>query len=261
MLKKIGIALLMFFTAFGLTAAFAAEDLMYLSFNGTPDQIRAAIKAGADVNMAEKITGITPLINAAAYNPNHEVVAILIEAGADINKVGLINHDTALMWAASSNSNPEIIRILVKAGADVNAVPRGGWQTALNMAIFRNETRAPEKMVATLIEMGAKLEDAEGRTYLIEAVGDTMNPNPKIVAELIKAGTDVNARDKDGNTALISAAENENMSVEIINMLIAAGADLNAKNKKGVSALMMSIKYTPNSKIRTALLKAGAARN
>jgi hypothetical protein len=81
------------------------------------------------------------------------------------------------------------------------------------------------------------------------------NCTAKIVRLIVAKGANVNARDKDGNTALISVAVFEN--ADALQALIDAGADVNAKNKQGVTALMRAAKdgELPNIKV---LFAAGA---
>jgi ankyrin repeat protein len=52
---------------------------------------------------------------------------------------------------------------------------------------------------------------------------------------LIDAGADVNARDKDGRTALMHA-NIKNSNPDVLSMLIDAGADLQATNNIGETA-------------------------
>ena len=59
----------------------------------------------------------SPLMLAAKYNQNPEVITILLKAGADI-KAKVLSGATALMWAAGSNQNPEVTTTLRKAGAN-----------------------------------------------------------------------------------------------------------------------------------------------
>ena len=61
------------------------------------------------------------------------------------------------------------------------------------------------------------------------------------VKELIKAGTNANARDNEGRTALMVASDEGR--TEIVELLISAGADVNARDKNGDTALM----YAANS--------------
>ena len=55
-----------------------------------------------------------------------------------------------------------------------------------------------------------------------------------MISLLLQAGADVNAKDRDGNTALILAAA-ENPTV--VSVLLKAGADVNAKDRDGNTAL------------------------
>jgi len=57
------------------------------------------------------------------------------------------------------------------------------------------------------------------------------------VNNAIKAGADVNARDKNGWTPLMYAAW-KNQNPEVIKVLLEAGADVNARNKYGGTPLM-----------------------
>jgi ankyrin repeat protein len=67
--------------------------------------------------------------------------------------------------------------------------------------------------------------------------------------------TNVKARDKKGETALMHAAENGDLAA--VKSLIAAGADVNAKSKGGGTALMFAA-YAGHADIVKALLQAGA---
>lgn len=58
------------------------------------------------------------------------------------------------------------------------------------------------------------------------------------VAELINKGADINAKDNDGKTALIYAADKGH--TEIATLLIDKGANVNAKSNGGKTALMLA---------------------
>ncbi len=77
---------------------------------------------------------MTPLMCAAAFNQNPEVITTLLKAGADINAQNeSASRMTALMWAAVNNQNPEVIMRLLKAGADAKAKNSAG-KTAFDYA-------------------------------------------------------------------------------------------------------------------------------
>jgi ankyrin repeat protein len=123
------------------------------------------------------------------------------------------------------------------------------------LSIYENTTLAE---VQELIKAGADVnaKDKSGWTPLIFAARS--NPNPEIITALITAGADVNAKCENlGWPPLIWAAI-ANPNPEIITALIKAGADVNAKSKIGWTPLMSAAGYKKNSEIITALTKAGA---
>ena len=87
----------------GTTASYA-ENLFELAKGGAPLQVQAAVDAGADVNERGR-NGVTPLMLAALFNRDPDVIQVLIKAGArlaDTNSDGR----TALQLAAQFSGNP-----------------------------------------------------------------------------------------------------------------------------------------------------------
>ena len=112
-------------------------------YASTPDIIDILIKRGAEVNLDNA------LLQASERN-NANIVEHLIKLGANVNyKEGW----TPLMMAARWNSNPDIIDVLVHNGADVNAKD-DGEETALQLAVYGNSNI---QVAETLIKNGAKL--------------------------------------------------------------------------------------------------------
>ena len=79
--------------------------------------------------------------------------------------------------------------------------------------------------------------------------------NIKKVKALINAGIDVNAEDKNGNTALMCAAAYG--YTDTVNLLIDKGADVNARSNDGVTALMR-VAWYGKTDVAKVLIKAGA---
>ena len=145
-----------------------AQDLF--DPNLTPEGVRAALAAGADVEARDN-RGSTPLLFAALANSNPEVVQVLLDAGADL-EARTEWGATPLMFAARHNENPEIVQALLNAGADLEA---------------RDESR--------------------GWTPLMHAAG--FNENPEVVLALLNAGADPAATDGDGKTVWGLIQEND----------------------------------------------------
>ena len=90
---------------------------------------------------------------------------------------------------------------------------------------------------------------------LIESV---LQGNSEQVAAVIRAGANVNALDKDGNTTLICAAIRGNNNC--VQLLLAAGADVNLQGKDRDTPLMKAA-YYGHEKCVELLTKAGANVN
>jgi hypothetical protein len=116
-------------------------DFFELVRTGTPQDVQAAIKGGADIN-ARDVDGMTALMYAAQYNSNSEVISVLLKAGADV-KTKAEHSETVLMAAAMNNENPEVVMMLLKAGADAKAKDNNGF-TAFDYAQVNEKLKGTE---------------------------------------------------------------------------------------------------------------------
>ncbi|MCL1875231.1 MAG: ankyrin repeat domain-containing protein [Synergistaceae bacterium] len=217
------------------------SDFIELCKSASYNQIADAIKGGANVNARDEY-GRTPIMWAAEWNSNPEVITVLVNAGADVNthdeteylpllsdtdegqsssSSQQILRNTPLMYAAFANPTPEVIMTLIKAGADVN------------------------------------VKNTEGYSPIMQAA-QSLYPNPEVITALINAGADVNAKNNDGITALMLAAMMDS-NTEVMTTLIKAGADVNAQIKNGATALVFAVMLsTPNPEAIITLLELGA---
>lgn len=105
------------------------------------------------------------------------------------------------------------------------------WERSLPMTSERIE------IVVAMKRKGADVDLQDVSTLLSAAWSEQ---DAEKISALLNAGIDVNARDKDGWTALMYAAR-YNQRTEIISVLLNAGADVNAQNKDGRTALWLAV--------------------
>jgi uncharacterized protein len=98
--------------------------------------------------------------------------------------------------------------------------------------------------------------EQKGIPYSNEAFFKAVNGgNREVVALFIKAGIDINAKEEDGRTALLIAAEKGDVGMAAL--LADNGADVNARDVDGYTALMYAA-YKGNLDLADFLLKHGA---
>ncbi len=88
--------------------------------------------------------------------------------------------------------------------------------------------------------------------------GDAAAGNLTAIRQALDAGGDVNARDKDGATALHCAVEKDHAAV--VNLLIERGANVNARRRDGATPLHLAARNRGET-IAWSLLAAGADRD
>ena len=191
-----------------------------------------------DVNIVN--TKGDPLLVAAATMGNYTAVEELILLGVDVNKSNAFTKDTALLRSIY-NGHTEIAKRLVYSGADINAV-NNYHHSPLFVAL--------EKQNVALIELFLTSGVKEGLTpaYLFRSVA---NKNEMGVLAMLKGGVSPNIVNEKGNTPLIVSASLGDLPS--LQDLLAYRANVNAANKDGNTALIYAARYNHPDVIKMLL--------
>ena len=197
------------------------------------DVAKLLIANGADVNIQNQDYGMTPLMFAVECG-DIEMSKYLIQLGADVtieNKSGISPLKTAV-W----QNNAKLAEILIDAGIDINVE-----QNEETSPLYEAAANGCISAVSLLIRKGAKVDfinSYNGWTPLMIALSTN---HFAIVSKLIKAGADVNSKDRNGYTPLLYAAYSN--WAPMVKILCENGADVNAQESAGFTPLHFATIY------------------
>jgi ankyrin repeat protein len=150
------------------------------------------------------------------------------------------------MWAVHDLQK---IKLLIKYGADINAKANTG-NTPLLIACVGNDRKETIKF---LLENGADplMKNKREETALMRTAlfGDSAS-----LALLLKKGMEINAKDKEGLTALINALFNVNREATFF--LLDNGADPDMVAAFGLTAVTSVVTYNDLPSVKAVLNKA-----
>jgi len=233
--STIGLPVYQYLESVGVKPTAVSADgqnvLHYLARKQGPTEIiQYFLSKGVDVNKADE-DGLTPFMNAASVNRDTAVIALLLPKVKNINLANP-QGQTALTLAVKSNS-PQIISYLIGNGADVKVLDRKGN----NLVYYAVEGYGA----------GERRFDA---------------PRPEdldVKFNLLKAkGLDVAAPQQNGNTLYhLAVAKNDLVLVQHLQSL---NIDVNAKNKEGITALHKAAMIAKDDSMMKYLLSIGAKK-
>ena len=105
------LAVFLVWVAAGLSGAAPGDgEFLNLCEKGTPEELEAAVKEGANLGAQDEY-GKTPLMRASRSNPNPDSIRTLIAAGADIHAKNSLG--AGVLAYAVDNPNTEVLRIFL----------------------------------------------------------------------------------------------------------------------------------------------------
>lgn len=267
--------LLVAFALLGAAGTAAAADALFAAVRaGDQQAVRALIARAVDVNAIE-VDGSTALH--LAVDANDEPIArLLLAAGARATTA--TRYGVTPLGLAARNGNAGMIEALVGAGADPNAGSPEG-ETALMTVTRSGSLAAVEKLLALGANPNAR-EAWHQQTALMWAAAENQ---AQVVAALLRAGADVNARSKvwpgqpprprGSETSFQAAHSNfpkggfsvvhfaaQYGAAEVAALLADAGANLEATEPDGVTPLMMAV-INGHYDVAAVLVRKGANVN
>ncbi|WP_310644997.1 ankyrin repeat domain-containing protein [Limnohabitans sp.] len=156
-----------------------------------------------------------------------ERVQALLDQGASVNSRDR-NGDTPLNMAAAKG-NADLVQALLKANADVNLANLSGVTPLMGAAFSANP-----QIFNALLAAGAKTEPLD-RVKKNAATYAAAHGCTACLQDLVKAGTNVNAKLENDLTLLMWAAAYG--QDETVRYLLSQGAEKEAKDNRGKSAV------------------------
>ncbi|MEK6793436.1 MAG: ankyrin repeat domain-containing protein [Spirochaetota bacterium] len=194
---------------------------------GNPSLAALEFLAASGANLKEKTPERFTTLMYSAINNDIPTAQYLIRKGVEVDA---LNDDdrSALMYAAMNN-NAEMVKMLLAEGADVNV---------------RNTDLWTPLMYACATEKQVTATDAAAKEKAVSSVKN----NLETISVILRSGADLQARNKQGGTALLYAAENANAAaVSMIISEASAGAFnalsyiVNTPSLDGMTPLMHAV--------------------
>ncbi|WP_294429470.1 ankyrin repeat domain-containing protein [uncultured Treponema sp.] len=198
---------------------------------GRVDIARLLLAKGAKVNATDSI-GKTPILLIIPVEAQDKIYPLLLKYKASVTQKDMYG-DTVLHVATMANAPVNTLSLLVGNGALINERNKQG-ATPLFLAI---ETGHPEQ-VKYFSQNGADIyaQDMEGNTPITKA----LESDSRKMLETLISSHNIASTDSSGNTAL-HIAISKDAPIEYIRYLVDAGSDVNARNKNGDSVLFMCV--------------------
>ena len=233
------------------TDKYEQTSLMFACLMKNENAINVLLSAGADPKLADSL-GVTCLQYAVDEGYSKHVFDTIMNHGADVNAANMTNI-TALMLACA-NLNIYAINVLLNAGAEPNIADVDG-NTCLHYAA-RNHCCAG--VLQAVISHGGDV-NATNKNNVTALMLACAKGNKDAINVLLDAGTYSNIADANGDTCLHYTARKE-FCTEVLQAIISHGADVNATNKENETALMIAC-VKGNKDTTNILLNAGANPN
>lgn len=190
--------------------------------HGNKTFVSALLDAGADVHCTyyqrERPKTMT-ILEFAVLEGNAQIVRTLLQSGASLDTATFYGED--ILVYSTSLSSSKIMSLLLQAGSNPNVIGVGG-ETPLHVAAKSNDL----SKVQLLLTKGADIHAGSGGPgtalhYITRHETYNWDEADRVVALLLKQGTELRATDKDGSSALHLAARKD-VYLSIVKVFLSA---------------------------------------
>ena len=223
--------------------------LMMACWKGNVDAIHALLNAGADPNITD-IKGATCILYAVDGDCSKETIQAIISRGADVNATD--NSKLTPLIIACQKGYVDVVNVLLNAGADCNIADGQYGKTCIHTAIIRG---CCKELLENLIDHGADVNatDKDSQTALMTAC---WKGNVEAINVLLNAEANPNITDNNGATWIHYAVAGDYSKATLLK-IIEHGANVDVTRKRNITALMIACKMG-NADAINVLLKVGA---
>ncbi|AUD07369.1 ankyrin repeat domain-containing protein [Spirosoma pollinicola] len=207
--------------------------------------IQHFLDKGVDVNQADE-EGNTVFMNAAAANRDVAVLEMLMPKVKNINQANQ-KGTTALAMAIRGNS-ADVVNFLIAKGADVTVTDKDGDNLAAYLIQSVKSGNGPQQEGGPRPEGGQRPES-----------GPKTDDFTAKLALLQGKGIDMKAPQKNGNTLYHLAVAKNDLS--LLKRLEPLQIDVNARNKDGITALHKAAMISKDDTLLKYLLSIGAKKD
>ncbi|WP_461532134.1 ankyrin repeat domain-containing protein [Sinomicrobium sp.] len=206
--------------------------------------------------------GSTPLHIAASRSKDVEVIRYLLDKGLNGDQADH-NGNTPFMNAAANN-DLKIVQLLSENLKDINRVNKKS-QSALSLAVQGNTSDVVEFLIKKGADVKLADADGNTLvSYLVNSLGGRGGNGTIAVFNekldlLKKNGLDISKPQGNGNTWYHLAVDKDN--VELLKLAQKAGQDINARNKEGNTPLLLAAMRAKDDVLLKQLLQLGADKS
>ncbi len=230
-----------------------ANPLVYACRGGniTPEILELYIKNGFDISQKyPQLEGADLLLLCIGQDKGLKITDELISKGLSL-QVEDKKGRGAFYYAALVGDNVENLRTLVKRGVKYDssallAVAEGAHKVTNGVQ--------PYLYLIGELKLDPKITNVQGETLL--HIVARKPKQEEVINYLLSSGADASRKDKNGNTAFMLVCGGKSLS--IVKQLFPYCRDINAKNANGETALLNAVK-TGSTEIVNFLLQKGAS--